>query len=994
MNTISNFNEIKTGLIELLQSYKLTEHQIDLMLTDDFISGLSQIMEQEPENDSFLNLARNLTSEENLVSLSNLNKAMNEALCKDSYFSVILQYILDKWKNVDIFSENLKIMPLSNNGKISSDDAMLGRYAAGAAMWATKVPSPAKAVIGEALIYGEIVVRVKEQEEKVWDAYRKITDELEGTPLHISQLYSTAETTTSPLVVDLDGDGVETISTQAGVHFDHDSNGFAEKTGWVGRDDGLLVRDINGNGQIDDGTELFGNNSVLSNGQKAANGFEALKDLDSNGDGVFNIQDTAWNGVKVWKDSNQNGIVDQDELLTLEQAGISEFDLNYQSQPIKDANGNQHKQTSTITKADGTTSTVTDVWFESDHANTVDKADVVIPEEIKNLPEVAGFGNVHSLQTAMALDSTGKLKALIEEYTTETNAETRSALLDQIIYHWAGVQDKDPNGRDPTQVYGKVIDDCRKLEALEEFMGKDYLGTWCWGDRDPNPHGRAAPFILQAWDVLKTYINNSLLPQTVYKSTLESITLTYNTQTEKWEADVSTITTAWASAFATDAESTLTMMKEFAGILKNFGAMALPVLSAIRSYGDIEGSTYQKELLNFGQWEANGTDGDDALYGDDADDYLNGGKGNDNLFGNNGNDLLVGGEGNDYLIGGNGKDIYHFEPGFGNDCIDNMQDESQPNEDIIRFGEGISPDKVTLGRQGFDLIITVAYDPDEEGNTRPNDSIRVYSYFDKQGTTSATISAIKFTDETSWGYDYISTHWNSVPDVNGGITNEGDNNDNSLSGTDANDILIGNSGNDYLNGYGGNDLLLGGKGNDHLDGGAGDDTYLYNLGDGLDTIFDYANHDKISFGEGICFEDLTFSLVNYNYLKITIKGDENQGIIIQNYNAALDYKIEDLYFYDGTVVHLSEIPLTYHQNDKDEEGMLINNQFSGNNTVETIEFHDGTTLDISNADQLIQAMSIFGVAQGAADNSLSNPTQDVNEMYNLAINNDITQKAV
>lgn len=67
----------------------------------------------------------------------------------------------------------------------------------------------------------------------------------------LKSLYGTAETTTSPLIVDLDGDGVETVSTNNGIHFDHDGNGFAEKSGWVGKDDGLLVRDINGNGQID-----------------------------------------------------------------------------------------------------------------------------------------------------------------------------------------------------------------------------------------------------------------------------------------------------------------------------------------------------------------------------------------------------------------------------------------------------------------------------------------------------------------------------------------------------------------------------------------------------------------------------------------------------------------------------------------------------------------------------------------------------------------------
>lgn len=149
--------------------------------------------------------------------------------------------------------------------------------------------------------------------------------------------FSSAGEQASPLVIDLDGDGtVETNKENSTVHFDHDNNGFAESTGWVGKDDGLLVRDINGNGQIDNGTELFGNNSVLSSGEKAANGFEALADLDSNNDGVFNSSDTAWDDVKVWKDSNGNGIVDEGELLTLTQAGVSGINLDYQDSTTTD----------------------------------------------------------------------------------------------------------------------------------------------------------------------------------------------------------------------------------------------------------------------------------------------------------------------------------------------------------------------------------------------------------------------------------------------------------------------------------------------------------------------------------------------------------------------------------------------------------------------------------------------------------------------------------
>ncbi|MBP3402488.1 MAG: hypothetical protein J6L82_01095 [Alphaproteobacteria bacterium] len=135
----------------------------------------------------------------------------------------------------------------------------------------------------------------------------RIKDELSGNKKSIEEIRS-------PLAIDLDGDGVETISVDNGVYFDHDGNGFAEKTGWISSDDALLVRDINGNGQIDDGSELFGDQTILSNGEKAANGFEALADLDSNHDGVFDGDDEAFGEIKVWQDFNQNGVVDDGEL--------------------------------------------------------------------------------------------------------------------------------------------------------------------------------------------------------------------------------------------------------------------------------------------------------------------------------------------------------------------------------------------------------------------------------------------------------------------------------------------------------------------------------------------------------------------------------------------------------------------------------------------------------------------------------------------------------
>ena len=100
----------------------------------------------------------------------------------------------------------------------------------------------------------------------------------------------------------------------------------------------------------------------------------------------------------------------------------------------------------------------------------------------------------------MALDTTGELKGLVEQYVATTNRTERDGILTDLIYTWAGVIDVDPESRATSMIYGNAIGDARKLETLEEFLGEEYLGTWCWGERDPNPHGHAAPILLDAFE--------------------------------------------------------------------------------------------------------------------------------------------------------------------------------------------------------------------------------------------------------------------------------------------------------------------------------------------------------------------------------------------------------------------------------------------------------------------------------------------------------------
>ena len=182
--------------------------------------------------------------------------------------------------------------------------------------------------------------------------------------------FTDAENTTSPLILDLNGDGVKTLSQSAGKHFDHAGDGFAERTGWVDKDDGLLVRDLDGDGKISSGRELFGNRTRLSQGanagKDAANGFEALRELDSNDDGLVDDKDTAFASLRVWKDANSDGLTDAGDLLTPAQAGAQSLDLKYSDQlsgHLAHAQGNHNRQLGSYATTGGATRRLVKVCF-------------------------------------------------------------------------------------------------------------------------------------------------------------------------------------------------------------------------------------------------------------------------------------------------------------------------------------------------------------------------------------------------------------------------------------------------------------------------------------------------------------------------------------------------------------------------------------------------------------------------------------------------------
>lgn len=220
---------------------------------------------------------------------------------------------------------------------------------------------------------------------------------------------SNAKTTSSPIILDLNGNGIETTGVKQGAYFDHANDGFAERTGWVDTADGLLVLDLNGNGKIDNGGELFGSETLLANGSKAANGFEALKALDSNGDHQINTDDAAFASLKIWIDADGDGHSQASELLSLPAAGVTSIVTTYSNSTIVDAQGNAHRQLGTYTRADGSQAAAEDVWFAVDRTYSIATTWADVPTDIAGLPNLSGYGTVRDLQQAMTLDTSGAI---------------------------------------------------------------------------------------------------------------------------------------------------------------------------------------------------------------------------------------------------------------------------------------------------------------------------------------------------------------------------------------------------------------------------------------------------------------------------------------------------------------------------------------------------------------------------------------------------------
>ena len=783
-----------------------------------------------------------------------------------------------------------------------------------------------------------------------------IDDDEDDSPNDTFPDMTPASTKTSPIVIDLNGDGVKTISRKNGkTYFDLDNNKFAENTSWIDKNDGILVNKTLIANSITNGSELFGNHTLLRDGGLANNGFEALKEFDENKDGVINELDLwGYESLAIWQDANQNAKLDDNELKSLKELGIKEINLNYTNSNFIDENGNEHRQTSNITFTNGNTTTISDVWLDTFTADTRYVGEkIVLSAEIEALPQIYAFGEVLNLHQAMAKDKV--LQTMVQNYIASDKAK-QNEMINDIIYRWASSDQINPNARDPKKIYSHVMD-ARQLVALEHLTGKGYLGIWCWGEHDPNPHGQAAPLLIDEFNKFVKYVQAQISAQSEFKDLFAGILPL------QWEKNQ---TGDLSMAFKTlkDRIADLLPNVDYADISADNIIRARELINTAKNLGTYN-TKYQSvfETIEAG-WLSEIENLKFVI------NSVEGTAGNDNLSGDNKDNIIIGGRGDDTLFGGAGNDMYYFDILFGKDRV-----YDSAGVDGIVFSKNIKPENIELTRNKTSIYITRL----DDNKAKTNDVIQIDNFFEYNGDIgNGAIEKIIFQNGTQWdinkiieilapqptqgndnlygdmkdniisglGGDDIIYGGNGNDTINGNDGNDelhgddgndqlfgGDGND-TLYGENGNDTLIGGMGSDNLQGGDGNDTLNGGLGNDTLNGGYGDDTYIFNKGDGADTITDYGGNNILKLGAGLDKKDLIVSHNSNGHILLSFKDNASDSIALTSPN------IQVVEFANGDKMNIDEIKkLSLIGDDTDntiygyynENNTLIGN--GGNDTI-------------------------------------------------------------
>jgi hypothetical protein len=680
----------------------------------------------------------------------------------------------------------------------------------------------------------------------------------------------------SPLVLDLDGDGIELVSlVNSDIYWDIDQDGFAEAIGWVQADDGFLAIDANSDGIITDHSELLG--SV------AEDGFTDLRLLDSNSDNVINASDPAFANLLVWRDLNQNGISEESELFTLAELDIVSINLN--ATAVNQTNqGHDISHVSTYTVDDGVSGpqnlAIVDVWFQYDDINSEFVGDYTLDLASLFTVNQRGYGTLPDLYIAASMDNDLNDPDSLLSLLTAFSGKTLDGLLvddgsllaevEAIMLRWAGVDGVDPASR------GHNVD-ARKLEFLEELFGQEFLQAGWLED----PGGFAGDMLDKSFDIALDALTARLIAQSAGQALFTGSAF-YNpvTDTLNGVTGLNQDTLDTVLALAQDASKVSDKVAFWKGVVNvidqlvgvsNLSSGDQTALNTAISTSDSTLSTAL--ILESLEWLSEvggsytGTSGNDTFSGTVGDDWFAGGGGADTftggigadfINGQAGDDILNGQSGDDELLGDSGSDTYLYFAGQGHDTFR----ENGSGADRILFGPGIAFTDLTFTRiSNTALLIEVSH---EAGGG----AITIESQF--RSSDAGYIETLEFADSSTVSLNSLvyTLHGTSAGETLNGIRYGGSQNDtiygyggddtiygyhstldtgnNSLYGGDGNDNIYGAHGVDWIEGGAGNDYLKGWNGNDTLDGGDGDDELHGESQD--DLLIGGAGADKLSGG--------------------------------------------------------------------------------------------------------------------------------------------------
>ena len=659
--------------------------------------------------------------------------------------------------------------------------------------------------------------------------------------------------TPCPLILDLDGDGVETISWSAAeVYFDHDANGMAERSGWVAPDDALLVWDRDGDGRIRSGQELFGNHTLLADGLPAANGFEALRELDADGNGRIDASDPAWQPLRLWRDADSDGHVDPGELSSLSEGAIRSLSLAYTNGSAVDAAGNAHRQLGTYSTTAGDSRALSDVWFASNPALSRLLDPLPLSAELAALPNIPGLGLVPSLHQAMARDASGALRDRLQRWMT-ADAAARDALLDPLLFAWAGVQTLAPGS------YGTAVADGRQVAALEAFLAARYRGG-------AHPDTFGAQLLSRAYGSLRQRIAARLALQVDLLPILQAMELQPGAGSDPPQPACAEALERLI-ALLRRGDPTI-QSRRLSAHLQELGGSSLlkPLIDAAHQAALAADADLVVPLLGFGAqtWSLNSeADASAPINGSDGADLLVAGPLSFQLSGHAGDDILVGGATNNWFEGGRGHNTVVIGRGGGVDVLSGVTWDDPDTSNTLAFLGSIRPEDLQFGLDlegnlrieiaGGDGIATGA------DMAAGEDLVWVQGFqprFEPVSTRFAQpLDWILFADGSRWSAEELRLRlYQGSPAAD------------QIVGTHRGETVAGGLGDDWIRTYGGDDQLDGGSGSDRLEGGSGSDTYRIQAGEGSDVILDREDgsfdqdveQDSVVFGPGIRPEDVRF----------------------------------------------------------------------------------------------------------------------------------------